>query len=638
MSDGAPGDRPRLAVASAGPPPAELTGSAGEPVKPAAALSPPAAAPIQPSVEPDEPDLFTPRASDAGDRLLRASAGGADKGVSLAERVTAGLHRLSYRTALHRIRLRGHFPLKLLAVPPDPLRGDAAVGARIVAGRLPHGGFNPPRSLPFADPSAPAAWRDWAHSFAWLRDLAAAAERARGAAIAEPIVARWLADHAEFDAVAWAPELMARRLIFWTAYAPYILSSPDLVYRSTVLNALARMARHLDRTIDRLPDGVPRIAAAAGLNVAALLIPGVDARLARAEGLLDRALAAVVAEDGGVTDRAASTQLELIELLLQVRAAYGARSRPPAGALVAALDRLVPALAAVVMGDGGVGGWHGGGGIAPARLAAAFAASGVVARPPRAAGPAGYQRVTGGGSILVVDAAPPPQARAGGTGHAATLAFELSDGPHRLVVNCGARGLQPLPAELAAGLRTTAAHSTLVLGNSNSTRIRPDGALGRGVEEVVRRPSRERGGRLARPRPRRLCPPLRRPPSPPPVPLGRGCRLARRGQPRAGQRRPGAAARARRRRRPLPPRSRRRGDADRRWPGRFGSPRRRPGLAVPCPRRAADRRQFGLDRPRRRPAADAAAGRRRTVGRRQRQLVVQADGPLAAGDGAAPRR
>ncbi len=43
----------------------------------------------------------------------------------------------------------------------------------------------------------------------------------------------------------------------------------------------------------------------------------------------------------------------------------------------------------------------------------------------------------------------------------------------------------PLPAELASGLRTTAAHSTLILANANSTRIRPDGALGRGVEEVV---------------------------------------------------------------------------------------------------------------------------------------------------------
>ncbi len=337
--------------------------SAGEPPSPAAA-------PAEPDLDADdaagEPDLFAARPGDGGDRLRRGTGTGrGDKGLSLSERVAAGLARLSYTTALHRIRLRGHFPLKLLAVPADPIAGDAAVGARIVAGRLPHAGYNAPRTLHFADPAAPPAWRAWAHSFAWLRDLAAAADRPAGAAVAEPVVARWLADHADFDAAAWAPDLIARRLIFWTAYAPYILSSPDLVYRSAVLNALARMARHLDRAVDKLPDGTARVAAAAGLNVAALLIPGVDARLARAEALLDAALAAVVSPDGGVVDRSPATQVALIELLLQVRAAYTARGRRANEAITAALDRLVPALASLLMGDGGVGAWHGGGGLTP---------------------------------------------------------------------------------------------------------------------------------------------------------------------------------------------------------------------------------------------------------------------------------
>jgi uncharacterized heparinase superfamily protein len=433
-----------------------------------------------------EPDLFAePPAGTDGDRVRRgAGAAGTDQGLSLTERITAGLHRLSYRTALHRIRLRGHFPLKLLAVPADPLPGDVAVGARIAAGRLPHAGYNAPSTQRFADPAAPVAWRDWAHGFAWLRDLAVVADRTHGATIAQPIVARWLTDHAEFDAVAWAPDLIARRLIFWTTYAPYILSSPDLVYRSTVLNTLARMARHLDRVVEKLPDGMQRVTAAAGLTVAALLIPGVDARLVRAEGLLDRALTAIVAGDGGVTDRAPATQLALLELLLQVSAAHTARGRSASEGVVAAIDRLVPALASLALGDGAIGAWHGPG-VAATRLAAAFAASGRVARPSRAAGVGGYQRAAGGTTLIVVDAAPPPQARAATAAHAGSLAFELSSGTQRLVVTCGAPGVLPLPAALATGLRTTAAHSTLILADSNSTRIRPDGALGRGVEEVV---------------------------------------------------------------------------------------------------------------------------------------------------------
>lgn len=432
-----------------------------------------------------EPDLFTPSDERTRSEHLRRVDG--DKGASLAERVSAGLHRLSYRTALHRIRLRGHFPLKLLAVPIDPVAGDRALGERLLAGRLPFGGHNAPaRTAHFADPAAPAAWRDWAHGFSWLRDLAAVADRKAGAAVAEPLVARWIADHANFDAAAWRPDLVASRLLFWTAYAPYILSSPDLVYRSTVLNATARGARHLDRAIDKVTEGATRVNAAAGLVVAGLLIPGADARLARAEGLLARAVDGVVLADGGVADRAPSTQLALIELLLLVEAAYVARGRPPASAMTSGFERLVPALTSIVMGDGGLGAWHGGGTALPTRIERAVAQSGVMPRPTRATSAGGYQRLAAGKTLIVVDGGPPPHARTGGAAHAGTLAFELSDGASRVVVNCGAAsGGAPLPRDLAAALRTTAAHSTLILADSNSTRIRPDGALGKGVEEVV---------------------------------------------------------------------------------------------------------------------------------------------------------
>ncbi|MGI4878796.1 MAG: heparinase II/III family protein [Janthinobacterium lividum] len=432
-----------------------------------------------------EPDLFSPADEPSNDRLLRIDG---DRGLSLAEKIAAGLQRLGYRTALHRIRLRGRFPLRLLAVPVDPMPGDRAVGARILAGRLPHSGYNAPaRTVRLDDPAAPPAWRDWVNGFAWLRDLAAAADRKTGAAAAELLVARWLAQYGEFDAAAWRPDLVGQRILFWTAYAPYILSSPDLVHRSAVLNALARWARHLDRAVEKMPDGLGRVTAAGGLVVAGLLIPGGEARLKRGETLFDRALDALLLPDGGVTDRSPLTQLQLLELLLFVQSAYLARGGRATAPLVAALGRLVPALKGMVMGDGGFGAWHGGAAIRPERIDHAVRLSKVMARPSRQGAFSGYQRVAAGRSVIVVDAGPPPQARAAAAAHAGTLAFELSDGPQRLVVNCGAGiGLaKPLSPELAAALRTTAAHSTLVLGDSNSTRIRPDGALGKGVEEVV---------------------------------------------------------------------------------------------------------------------------------------------------------
>ena len=82
--------------------------------------------------------------------------------------------------------------------------------------------------------------------FSWLRDLAAAASREKGARLAEAVVGRWLLAHGTKVDEAWAPHLWGERILFWTAYAPYILSSSDSGYRSALLNTLARGARHLD--------------------------------------------------------------------------------------------------------------------------------------------------------------------------------------------------------------------------------------------------------------------------------------------------------------------------------------------------------------------------------------------------------
>jgi uncharacterized heparinase superfamily protein len=56
-----------------------------------------------------------------------------------------------------------------------------------------------------------------------------------------------------------------------------------------------------------------------------------------------------------------------------------------------------------------------------------------------------------------------------------------------LIINCGGPGGLPskLSPELIEGLRTTAAHSTLILSDTNSTGILADGSLGRGVEDVA---------------------------------------------------------------------------------------------------------------------------------------------------------
>jgi uncharacterized heparinase superfamily protein len=110
----------------------------------------------------------------------------------------------------------------------------------------------------------------------------------------------------------------------------------------------------------------------------------------------------------------------------------------------------------------------------------------VRARPLRQARGWGFQRLEAKSTAVVFDAAPPPPSRAFSGGCASNLAFELSDGANRLVVNCGGVGdaADALPADLVRALRSTAAFSTLTLGDRNSTAILDDGSLGKGVGQV----------------------------------------------------------------------------------------------------------------------------------------------------------
>lgn len=420
-----------------------------------------------------------------GRRLIRI---GGDRGLSLADRLSEHFHRLAWRTPLHGLRLKGRYPLKLIAVADDPFLGDPARGSALLDGNLSFRGEN--HAVVTLDPAKPGwskPFGDYFHSFAWLRDLSTVTTRAGAAPVAEALMRKWLGVHADkITDPAWRADLWGRRILFWTAHAPLILSSTDLVYRSKVLHTLARGARHLDRTADRVPPGAPRIAAWCGVLAAGLMIPGGDPRRAFGEAGLARALAGSVTEDGGIAGRSPAALLDAIMLLTLLRETYAARRLDPPEVQNRALARMVSALLGVCHGDRGLASWQGGTPVPGETLEEIVAATGARVRPLRQALDWGYQRLSQQRTVVIVDAAPPPVARVMEGGCASTLAFEFSDGPDRIVVSCGgARGADlRLPAALAEGLRTTAAHSTLVVDNSNSTAIHPDGTLGRGVGEM----------------------------------------------------------------------------------------------------------------------------------------------------------
>jgi uncharacterized heparinase superfamily protein len=86
--------------------------------------------------------------------------------------------------------------------------------------------------------------------------------------------------------------------------------------------------------------------------------------------------------------------------------------------------------------------------------------------------------------LIIADTGAPPPEGFDHTAHAGALAFEMDVGKERLIVNCGAHATGG-EGPWALAQRATAAHSTVTLGETNSSEIKPDGTIGRRIRHVT---------------------------------------------------------------------------------------------------------------------------------------------------------
>ncbi|BDI59895.1 heparinase II/III family protein [Qipengyuania nanhaisediminis] len=419
------------------------------------------------------------------------------------------LIRLAYRLGVPGHALASPFrrpsPVRVLATVESPVTGDRAAGIALRAGHfLVHGVKQPIGAVDYESGArlGPGLERK-VHSFAWLRDLASCAPREDCIALAERITALWLDANPEpARGPAWEVENAGLRLMAWLVHAPLVLAGQDGTLKPRLLAAIEKTAHWLDRKARREGAGLGQVCGWAAVTAAGLLLPEGKPRRLYGEASLIHALGEMVAEDGGMLARCPEAQMSAIRVLTDLIACYEAAGRDLPDALVVMRELLVPPLLALKHGDGALGSWQGQGAIAADEVAALIAATGIRTRPLAEPQHWGYQRLRGGKTVVQFDAGPPPRARHTRCGCASTLAFEMSDGAARIIVNCGGAALAggQVPARIGQALRATAAHSTLVLDNANSTAVLLHGKLGRGAEtvEVERRLIQRSGAEATR--------------------------------------------------------------------------------------------------------------------------------------------
>ena len=382
-----------------------------------------------------------------------------------------------------RIAARARPATGFVSQPEPRTIGSFARGRQLIAGNFLFAGFlieGPGTGLwdlPMPDP----AFEEALHGGAWLDDLAAVGDR-EARVRAQAWVFDWIARFGTGKGPGWTPDLTGRRLIRWINHAILLLNGQDRAAADRFFRSLGQQTIFLSRRWKSASPGLPRFEALTGLVYAGLSLTGMERLAGPAAAALARECDGQIDAEGGIPTRNPEDLLEVMTLLTWAAAALSQAGRTPAPAHLAAIERIAPTLRALRHADGGLARFHGGGRGAEGRLDQALAQSGV--RATMAAGLAmGFARLHGGRTTVIVDAAAPPQGRASANAHASTLAFELTSGRRPLIVNCGSGA--GFGADWHRAGRATPSHSTLGILGYSSSRLGPDGMLGRGTRGLL---------------------------------------------------------------------------------------------------------------------------------------------------------
>lgn len=367
----------------------------------------------------------------------------------------------------HRMRLGDATPDRIERFGSDPRVGDAERGREIGRGlwRIGAERLQGEHALPWL-PSHPSRhFTARLHSFSWLIDLAAVGPSAHER-IAQLIDA-WIAEHGEWDDIAWDPELTAERLFAWLCWGRPAFEQGAPERRIALLRSTARQARLLMLAQSDLSERhLGSIKAGAALVLAgAAGLPDADRLAEQGDEMLIEASAKQFYPDGGHFSRAPDALAEALCDFITARDAFF----EPSDHLKESIAKLADMLRMLRLGDGGLGCFHGGSEGSAASIDAALARVPGERRGFQFAQHTSYQRLDVGPLRVLFDVGGAPPLAYSERAHASALAFELSSETERLIVNVGA-GRELAPAARSAA-RATNGHSTLVLSDALSATL-----------------------------------------------------------------------------------------------------------------------------------------------------------------------
>jgi uncharacterized heparinase superfamily protein len=377
-------------------------------------------------------------------------------------------------------RLQARLPrLGMTRVPDAPIQpmrdvwpGDAVRGARLLRGEIELGGAVAALQPGNWAGGAPSALLTAAvHSFTWLRDLReigspTALLRARA------LAGEWIANPPA-DPIAHRPDVTGARIAAWLGHYDFFAATADDGFRQKLMARLVNDARRLAAYLPTEELDGRALTALKGLTAASVALPDQSPLLVKVLRFLPQELGRQVLPDGCHVERSPVAHLAALQDLIDIRALLqSAQATPPVG-LGTTIDRMATVLRFFRYGDWGLAQFNGAREEPSPLIDQVLARAGRGGKIPAFLPDGGFHRLQAGRTVILADCGAPPPPGLDRYAHAGTLALEISVGRERLVVNCG--GFPAGDAAWRDATRATAAHSTLVVADVNSSELGPEG-------------------------------------------------------------------------------------------------------------------------------------------------------------------
>ena len=332
--------------------------------------------------------------------------------------------------------------------------GDSAIAQEMARGKFGFAGATVsgiPVEVFDATPPNPE-WTSALHNLSWLQHFIVSGQELHRI-VARSLILKWGDQRNGFR----SPDMYFRALISLSCAAHFLVGPAPSSFERPFYALVEKLIRRVLAMHPATPNDI--LWQAVALQYASLAFRGSEAMRDDANAKFCAIINQVILPDGGHVSRNPQMLLEVLLDVIPLKDAMTARREAVPQPLNGAIERMLPMLRMLSHGDRGLGNFQGAGVTDLECVKVVFEHDKIAGRPLLLAPHSGYCRLSHRSGLLIVDVGVPKECNS-------PLAFEFSDGPHRIFNNCGMPHSASTAWQKAAA--DIAAHNTVEVASFES--------------------------------------------------------------------------------------------------------------------------------------------------------------------------